>query len=348
MLRVLKLDQADEWDEIVRSFTQHDIHYLSAYANIFSLAEAAEPLLFYYKTTEMRAVHVSLQRDISNAQTFHSVVKPRQYYDLITPYGYGGFQMEGNTTRENIELLDEAYQTYCRKKRIVSEFVKFHPLLDNARMNSSLYDTAKIGETIFMKLESPKQIWNDLASPRRRVIRKAQKNGVEIAWGNSPELLKTFIPIYEATMQRESASDFFYFEPKFYQTLFEGLKHQLMFFYATYEGEIIAIAMYLLENHQMQYFLSGANSDYHHLSPTSYVMFEAATWGQANGFTNLHLGGGLASLLKYKQGFTKEASLSFEIGRKIFDREAYQSLIELRVNDANFDPESTFFPKYRA
>lgn len=352
MLKVLKLDQRNEWDTIVKNFKIHDSHYLSAYAAAFSLNDGEEALLFYYQDDEIRAINSVIQRDLAYAEAFKKLLKPRQYYDLISPYGYGGFLVEGELTEASLGRLNAVYVDYCQKKRIVSEFVKFHPLLGNATDNATLYDLTTVGETVYMPLTSASQIWEDLSSARRRVIRKAQKNGVDVHWGNSPDLLEAFIPLYEETMRRDQASDFFFFSQEFYQTLIHESRHHLIFFYATYQGEIISIAMFLMENQHMQYFLSGSNRDYHHLSPASAVIYEAAWWGQVNGYQSLHLGGGQPSLLKYKQGFTRTEGLVFQTGRKVFDDEAYNYLVSLRKNDSEFssvelNDTTDFFPKYR-
>ena len=347
-LKVYTLDKAEEWDQIVKSFEKYDVHYLSNYTKAFQLHGDGVPRLFYFDNQQIRAINVVMQRDISESSHFHVLLPPRKYYDLITPFGYGGFLIEGDVTQKNLEELDEAYTQYCLNKNIVSEFVKFHPMLKNASAMQSLYNTTPVGSTVMMQLDSRSQIWDDLSSPRRRVIRKAIKQGVQVHWSSDVSLLETFIPLYNNTMAKDQATDYFYFDQTFYDCFLQDFKYNHLFFYTAFEGEVISMAMILFVNHQMHYFLSGSNPDFNHLSPASYVLYEAANWGMEHGYDTFHLGGGLPSLLKYKMGFNKHSNLSFEIGRKIFNQESYEYLVNIRKQKNDFDQETTFFPAYRS
>lgn len=348
MFKVYTLDKAEEWDRIVKSFKAHDVHYLSDYVKAFQLHGDGDPRLFYFENQEMKAMSVVMQRDLADAQSFSKLLPPRKYYDLITPFGYGGFLIEGDASQDSLHELDQAYTQFCLDKSIVSEFVKFHPVLKNAAAMKPLYEIQRVGSTVMMNLDSPTQIWDDLSSPRRRVIRKAIKQGIRVHWSSDVSLLESFIPLYNRTMDKDEATDYFYFDQAFYDSLLEGLKYNLLFFYATFEGEIISMAMILSVNQQLHYFLSGSKPAYNHLSPASYVLYEAANWGVAHGYKTFHLGGGLPSLLKYKMGFNKHSDLTFEIGRKIFNQASYDELVNLRKQANDFDKDTNFFPAYRS
>lgn len=53
------------------------------------------------------------------------------------------------------------------------------------------------------------------------------------------------------------------------------------------------------------------------------------------------------SLFKFKKAFNKNSKTYFSIGRKIFDQEKYDELIETRLQENEFDTDTTFFPKHR-
>ena len=46
MLTVYTLEQADQWDAIVRTFKNYDVYWLSGYVKAFQLHGDGEPLLF--------------------------------------------------------------------------------------------------------------------------------------------------------------------------------------------------------------------------------------------------------------------------------------------------------------
>lgn len=104
----------------------------------------------------------------------------------------------------------------------------------------------------------------------------------------------------------------------------------------------------LCANGMMNYHLSGSVGEYSYLAPTNLLLYEAALWGCANGCNTLYLGGGVGSgedsLFKFKKSFYRKDDLpQFFIGKKVFDQEKYDMLLNLRGT-----VDSNFFPKYRA
>ena len=53
-----------QWDEVVRSFKNHDIYYMSGYVKAFEQNGDGEPLLFYYEDASVRYMNVTFKRDI--------------------------------------------------------------------------------------------------------------------------------------------------------------------------------------------------------------------------------------------------------------------------------------------
>lgn len=175
-LQVIKHDERDKWDLIVRSFNNYDVYYLAGYSRAFQLHGDGEPILLYYEGGTLRGINVVMKRDIAKDSHFSGNLPENTYYDFTTPYGYGGWLMEGIG---DYTLFNEEYSDWCRKNNIISEFVRFHPILNNVKNVSSIYDISILGRTVAVSLDSQSQIWNDLSSKNRNVIRKATKSGVE-------------------------------------------------------------------------------------------------------------------------------------------------------------------------
>lgn len=351
MLSIITLDESDKWDSIVKSFRNYDVYYLSGYTKAFKLHGDGEPTLIYYHDEEIRAINVLMIRDIAEDKRFKDKIETKSLFDVTTPYGYGGFIIEGIPNESNIKRLNEEYSDYCRSKNIISEFVRFHPVLKNSKINSEIYEVIDLGKTITMDLISKKQIWNDLSSKNRNVIRKAIKSGVEIYWGRSPELIDEFIPLYNATMNKDDATDYYYFNKEFYKSVLEDLRYNNLIFYALYDQKIISMSMILFSNGNMHYHLSASDREYQSLSATNLLLYEAACWGCENGYKSFHLGGGLGSkedsLFKFKKAFNKNPKTYFSIGKKIFDQEKYKYLSSINCELKNSLKERSFFPKYR-
>ncbi len=345
MLKVYTLEQKTEWDVTVRSFGAHDTYWLSGYVHAFKIHGDGEPLLFYYEGEGTRGINVVMKRDVSNDKHFKGTLEKNTYFDFATPYGYGGWLIEGENTKD----LFSSYEAWCRENAIVSEFVRFHPVLQNHVFAKDDYDVIPLGMTVTMDLSSEETIWANITSKNRNVIRKAEKNGVEIFQGKDLALYENFREIYNQTMDKDEADPYYYFSPAFYESVCEDLKDEAQLFYAMLDGKMIAAAVMLMENGRMNYHLSGSLREYSHLAPTNLLLYKAALWGAQNGAKTLYLGGGVGSgedgLFKFKKSFYRgDDLLKFYIGKKIFDTECYEELLRLRENL----PESGFFPKYRA
>ncbi|HHU80940.1 MAG TPA: GNAT family N-acetyltransferase [Acholeplasmataceae bacterium] len=351
MLEIINIDESEKWDSIVKSFSNYDVYYMSGYTKAFKLHGDGEPTLIYYHDEKIRAINVVMIRDIAEDKRFKDKIETKSLFDITTPYGYGGFIIEGIPNDNNLKKFNEEYSDYCRSKNIISEFVRFHPVLKNSKINSEIYEVIDLGKTITMDLISKEQIWNDLSSKNRNVIRKAIKSGVEVYWGRSPELIDEFIPLYNATMNKDEATDYYYFNKEFYNCVLEDLKYNSLIFYALYDQKVISISMIIYGNDKMHYHLSASDRKYQNLAATNLLLYEAACWGCENGFKSFHLGGGLGSkedsLFKFKKAFNKNSETYFSIGKKIFNQEKYYDLIGIREKDTEDNVETSFFPRYR-
>jgi hypothetical protein len=350
-LSIITTSEDEKWDEIVKSFKDYDVYYLSEYTKAFAIHGDGEPALFYYEGKDFKAMNVVMIRDIASDVRFAGKIPKNTYFDMATPYGYGGFLIEGKVCKYSLQKFIEEYSLKCQEKGVISEFVRFHPVLNNSELLEDMYDITKLGRTITMELGSKGQIWNVLTSKNRNVIRKAIKSGVSIYWGRDRYLFGEFIDLYNATMDKENAKDYYYFDKDFYDSVLNDLKFNSMIFYAVYEGKVIAMSMILFSNQQIHYHLSASDRMYQHLAPTNLLLYEAACWGCENGYKNFHLGGGLGSeedsLFKFKKAFNNNSNTTFAIGKKIFNEEKYKELIAIRKKEDGVTERTSFFPAYR-
>ncbi len=343
MIKIISIQEACLWDEIVSSFANYDVYYLSGYVKSFMIHGDGEPNLMYYESDNLRAIYVYMKRKTAVIGLF----------DIITPYGYGGVLFEGQTEQKQLENFWTAYIQAMRQDHIVDNFVRYHPVLQNAVPMKSISNVIDLGHTIAMDLASPEVIWENIASKNRNMIRKAQKNDVKILHGTGMDLLKIFIPMYNETMRKDQAEAYYFFGEDFYESVDRDLAGHYEVFYAVYDEKTIAAAIILFANDQMHYHLSGSDMAYRHLAPSNVLLYEAALWGYKQGFKTFHLGGGIGSkednLYKFKSVFNKNANYQFSIGKEIFNQELYDQLVEKRrETDHDFDASSSYFPLYRS
>ena len=343
MIQIFNLNQAKDWDNLVQSFINYDVYYLSGYVKAFFIHGDGDPHLFYYNENGLRGIYVYMKRKTAIEGV----------YDSITPYGYGGFLLEGDETEENIKSLWKAYVEKMKSENIVDNFVRYHPVLANAIPMKVCSDVIDLGKTVSMDLSSEDVIWKNIHSKNRNMIRKAEKNGIVIKHGQGLELFDDFIKIYNATMDKDNAEPYYYFKPKFYKSIHEDLKDNYEMFWAEYEGKIIAMSIMIFANGRLNYHLSGSDLQYRNLAPSNLLLYKAAMWGMEKGMKTFHLGGGVGSgednLYKFKIAFNRFSDCQFSIAKHVFDNEKYDELVAERAScDAEFDKESKFFPLYRS
>lgn len=343
MLTVYTLEQSEQWDAIVRSFKEYDIYWLSGYVKAFQLHGDGEPLLFFYDGFDTRGINVVMKRDVAKDERFKGKIEEGKYFDFATPYGYGGWIIEGEKT----EALFEEYEEWAKKNGIISEFVRFHPMVKNHEASQPFYEVIALGEVVHIDLSSPEDIWANIISKNRNMIRKAIKNDIVIYNGRFPEIYEKFRTIYNSTMDKDEAEEYYYFGPEFYKSVLEDLPQNAQVFWAEKESQVIAASIMLATNGRMNYHLSGSLREFSSLAPTNLLLYQAALWGCANGYKTLYLGGGVGSgedsLFKFKRAFYKGNINHFYIGKRVYDQEKYYELLGIREVIDN----TGYFPKYR-
>jgi hypothetical protein len=343
MICIYSIEDNTKWDDIVSGFANYDVYYLSGYVKAFQIHGDGDPQLLYYESGGLKAIYVYMKRKTAI----------EGYYDSVTPYGYGGVLFDGDTSEQNLQAFWKAYVAKMKEEGIVDNFVRYHPVLANAVPMKIISTIIDLGKTIAFDLASPDVIWENIISKNRNMIRKAEKNGIEIRHGKGLDLFADFKRIYNATMDKDHAEDYYYFEDKFYESIHNDLHDNYEMFYAVLNGEIIAMSIMLYCNKQMHYHLSGSLIKYRNLAPSNLLLYKAALWGCEYGFKTFHLGGGVGSdednLYKFKAAFNKMSDYQFSIGKQIFDQEKYNELVKIRKeSDSSFDEKSHYFPLYRA
>lgn len=343
MISVYTLEQSKEWDSVVQSFKKYDVYWLSGYVKAFQIHGDGEPLLFFFNDGDTRGINVVMKRDVAKDEHFRGVAEEGRYFDFATPYGYGGWIIEGEDTGK----LFEAYTSWIDQNEIISEFVRFHPMILNHEACRNFYEIVQLGEVVHMDLSSPEVIWDNIISKNRNMIRKAEKNDIRVYSGRFPEIYRRFRDIYNGTMDKDNAEAYYYFNEEFYDSVLDDLPQNAQVFFAEKDSVVIAASIMLAANGYMNYHLSGSLKEYSSLAPTNLLLYKAALWGCANGCRTLYLGGGVGSgedgLFKFKRAFYKGNLSHFYIGKRIYNRVKYDELLKMRSSIEN----QGYFPKYR-
>lgn len=349
-MRVIPVNERGDWNDVTSGFRNRDIYHLREYAQSLQLHGDGEPRLIYHEENGNKLMYVMMENDIAGFRPFKSCLEKGKYFDWTTPYGYGGPLAQGNMDDKFLNNFKKELDEYCREHQIVSQFFRFHPLLQNQEIFETVSDVLYLKKTVYIDTADEEVIFRNMTPNNRNMVRKARKNGVEIIYDKG-EHLEEFIEIYEKTMHKNKAESYYYFEKEYFEFLIHNLKDHIMFFYALYDGKIISASVFFYNQQYMHYHLSGTLPDYGRLAATNLLISEAADWAAKQGIRMLHLGGGVEaedSLLTFKKHFNRNGLIDFYIGRNVFIPDIYNELVELRAKvDESFDRNKKFMIKYR-
>ena len=300
-----ELDPA-AWDAL-----ELDAYYRRPYVEAAALLDKGRPFLLEHDGARFAGI----ERD-----------EPR---DVVTPYGYGGPTADG---------FWDAYEEWARERGVVTTFVRFHPLYGNQRGAPIHVD--ELAPTVAWRLDPDRDLLAGLHFKHRNKVTKAENAGATVTQHDG---LGEFVPLYEDTMRRVNADDFYFFEPAYWERLGEL---PLVRFDAGIDGEVVASALCLATPPWLHYHLSGTTDAGRTTGSSTLVLLEAARWAQANGYERFHLGGGLGgkkdSLHHFKARFDPEGLVPAAVGKAIHDEDAYRRLSG--GSEAVFEG---FFPAYR-
>lgn len=346
MIKEIEVWQVQEWNALVHSFSNYDVFYLNEYVTAFMNESQKNgiPILLLYENGADKAINVVFKRDISKDDKLHGKIPEDTYFDLITPYGYGGFIGK----IKNYDCLNKEYNEYCKQKKYICEFVRFE-LLNDYYNN---YDGNILTKThnVIRSLEMPIDLmWMDFKQNVRKNVKRANKNGLKIINENTGQYLKDFLDIYYSTMDRNSANNDYYFSKDFFKKI-NDMKDNIMYFHVVYENKIISTELVIYGAENCYSYLGGTYKDYFDLRPNEFLKFEIIKWAKDKGLTNFILGGGYGAddgIFHYKTHFSPRGIVNFYIGKKIFDNENYEKLVKVRSVDNPLCIDSEFFPQYR-
>lgn len=342
MISVIPVGEGERWDSIVKSFQDYDVQYLNSYARACSLHGEGEPLLFYFEHDTTRAINVVMKRDIAEDSFFRDKLPANTWFDISTPYGYGGFLTEG----DGCAAVEKEYIDYCRKAGYVSEFVRFH-LLGSYRhffQGEVVTSSHNIIRTLDMPME---EMLMDFEHKVRKNIKRANAENLTVIMDQG-EHLKEFLDIYYQTLDRNQAKDGFYYQEDFFRELHRLTDHYI-YFHVLKDDKIISSELVLYGPKNCYSFLGGTNRNYYETRPNDFLKYHIILWAKKRGLLRFILGGGYGAddgIFRYKKSFAPKGSCDFYIGRRIFDKAAYKNLLDMKVA-AGLCPDQAFFPEYR-
>jgi GNAT superfamily N-acetyltransferase len=290
----------------------------------------------------------------------------RPVADVSSVYGYPGPLAWGCTPGD--PFIAEAWrevQAVWRTQDAITAFTRFHPLLGNASLVSGLRaadvsgrePTNPIvagGQTVSIDLSLGYQgVRAVYGRDLRREIDASRRAGLVTTVDTEWAELGTFARLYNETMARLQASEFYLFQESDFRRLRDALHDELHLLVTRVDGTVAAAGLFTDWHGLIEWYLVGTDSAYASLSPSKELVDFAVEWAIERGARVLHLGGGRGgsrdSLLWFKSRFSPRRH-TFHTGRWILDHGATAQLSRARSVglEPGMAPSPSFFPEYRA
>lgn len=327
MIEILSLNDS-KWDNIIDNSI---VYFTRNYCQAFKEHGDGEPVLFYLHKNDTTAYQVMFKRKIDTVLG--------NYYDLISPYGYGGWNFEG----EYDSSIFNEYIKYCQMNNIVCEFQRF----DLFRTDISKYygNIRYISHNVVKRIDIDEdEIFDDMERRAKKNVRKALKNELSVFIDEELEYLDEFKRIYNLTMDRNNASKSYYFDENFFDIL---TKENCKLFHVISNDEIISTELVIYDDLCCYSYLGGTINEFFNLRPNEIMKYEIMKWGHSKGLKYFVLGGGYGGddgIFMYKKGLAPNGIYNFFVGNKIFDENIYDKLCEEKEL---IKKNSNFFPRYR-
>ncbi|WP_167859291.1 lipid II:glycine glycyltransferase FemX [Paenibacillus cymbidii] len=342
--------EPDRWGEALDRVCAHDVYATSSYCDIYEKNGEGSAKLFVYEQEDRIVVYPFLLRPLAGLPAYERLAPGEMWYDASTPYGYGGPLTNETDLQRRKELLrqfDAAFDRYCRETRIVSEFVRFHPLLPEG-LDYEAVQPAFVRNTIAIDLRgSEEDILAAYSRDNRNRIRRALKEGLAVV-RSDPRRMDNLLALYYGTMDKKEASDYYYFSETFFRNTVDFLAGRIELFEVTCDGRTIASALFMHGSPYAHYHLMGSDKAYLRFAPINLLIHTAAMWLKSIGCTHLHLGGGYTgndNLYRFKRSFNEREAVSFHVGTRVRDADKYR-LLAANVPGAAAAADG-YFPAYR-
>ncbi len=327
-----------QWDALVSQYAL-DCYYEYAY---FELAKEPEsvPEMYIHSFEFGVLIYPYLKRRIPGTA----------YQDITTPYGYGGPVFIGIWSMDQVEMVRQHFLAYCQAEQILTETIRFHPVLENDELGRLWSKTTNVlQQTVTVELTaSYETIESRFSSMTRRNIKKAVREGVTVRVGRREDYL-TFMHLYRLTMDKHHAAARYYFDDHYFQQFADGrLPAELLV--AERNGSVIAACIVLYGRQFAHYHLGASDPTELAARPNHLLFAEMIRRTKELGKTALHLGGGTTrevtdSLLAYKRSFSP-LQTNFTLGTSILDPLLYHQLSDRHLQDHQPSAQG-WFPAYR-
>ena len=262
------------------------------------------------------------------------------FYDLETPYGYGGPLTNSNCKNFLLES-NLKYFNWMLSNNIIAEFTRFNPLLNNHKYLSGQIDIVKDRSTY--SIDCKKFHQNDeinlknFKSNVRNKIRIGIKNYI-VSYESDIKNFEIFKLLYLNLMKFKKTSDNYFYSNFYFNNLYKFIKKNgFLINLFNKNNEAISSSLFLHCDKKAYYHLSASSHSLKKVGAINYALYLAIKKCIKKNIETLFLGGGQIhgdSLSKFKEDMSTN-QYDWFIGKRIINHEIYNIIKNKFIDDKN-------------
>ncbi|MCW2926426.1 MAG: putative GCN5-related N-acetyltransferase [Thermoleophilia bacterium] len=335
----VRLVPAAEWDALVARLGGDDTYLRLGYhhASVHLEAAPAHPVLLHLADASLggELALPLLLRPLPDGSG----------WDATSAYGYGGPVATGPIDAARFaDVLD----TWARANDVACTFLRLHPLLANQSLLPSSAIDIELGATVAWDVSADRgELLPLMHTHHRRAVRKADRAELELRVTAGPSDLAGFRKLYDETMRRQDATDFYFFGDAYWTALVEDCAEELVLVEGLLAGEVVAALLCFARGPWLHYHLGASADAARNIGASNRCFLAAAEWAQSRGMTRFHLGGGVgagtdSALFQFKHRYDPLSEPQpFHIAKIVHDADRFRAL-------AGTDSLDGYFPPWRA
>lgn len=271
------------------------------------------------------------------------------YKDISSIYGYSG-PLCNTRDLDFLKAAWFAFDSWANEMKIIAEFTRFSLYADNrnfAHPNTAV-ELNRLSAVSHLP-DTEEKLLDALGKKTRNMIRKAQNSGFEARDLDPAKGVPQFRKLYEETMSRNEAPEFFLYDDEYYNRLLSLPPGELRLFGVFHEGGMVAASMAIVYKESALYHLGASRSEFSAQGAGNLAMFAMSKGLMESGVKFLTVGGGRTTaeddpLFRFKKS-NATAVENYYIGKRITDLTRYEEVQKIwqKKNGTTTDASKLIF-----
>lgn len=316
--------QINRWQQILDIFNLKDIYFARDYLISALKLDPGEVMLFYYidEAEHGEIIYPFIKRQLEKDD--------RAYYDITSPFGYGGPVLKIKNDAEKLASnFMESFSNFCNEEKILAEYIRFHPHLNNSSHFRSKLKLIPVYETYTIQLDS---YLND--ENKNGLEKGVHERGFSFRKLGTVEHMFDFLVLYYSTIRHsEEKSSYYFFTNDYFETLVSSLGPDLQLFGIYKENKLIAATYVLVKGDTIYQHLSGNIGSEIHIEAEIELLNHIAEWGASNGFRYFHIADRKLTAGNLPGNTQEVLTSTYFIAMRIHDPEKYKSCHPLKESE---------------